>query len=116
MSTKSSLFKPGEERAREAGRKGAKAKHRRQRATMVRTVAPEDAPALPQTVEDAVRYVAWLCHSVTTGVIDARTCKEASAALHVFIKGQQGLDRSDEKVKALQAQLAELLEKTRGRS
>lgn len=112
----SSQFKPGEDRAREAGRRGARAKHSRRSANTVRTVPVEEAPAPPKTLEDAVGWLSWITHSVTTGRIDARTAKEATGALHVFLRGQRELDRGDEQLKKVTKELEALRERLAGRS
>lgn len=43
-----------------------------------------DVPPAPETLEDAVRYFAWITHSVAAGTLDARTGHEAAYALNGF--------------------------------
>jgi hypothetical protein len=71
----------------------------------IRTVAAEDAPPTPETMDDAVAYAAWAVNAVATGAIDARTAREVNYGLTTF---RMGLEKRD-----LLRQITELRAKLR---
>lgn len=84
---------------------GARVKARK---PAVRVVSPEDAPKPPETLEDALAWASWAVWAVTTGTIDARTGHEVGYILRGFMDGKKHLDRTDERVKELEATLKKL--------
>ena len=63
-------------KAREEGRRrGGHSTNQR------RTVMPHETPPPPETLVDVAAWLKWIAVSVTTGRIDARTAREATAAL-----------------------------------
>jgi hypothetical protein len=96
----------GLERLRERSAKGGKVIKGRKSRRMV--VDPSECPEPPETLEDAARWLSWLPWAVATGKIDARTAHEAAYALRGFLDSRKAIDRTDERVKALKAQLAKL--------
>jgi hypothetical protein len=61
--------------------KGARTANPKRAKHTARTVSAEDAPPAPESLEDCVRWSSWLTVAVTTGVLDARTTKEAVQAI-----------------------------------
>lgn len=47
-------------------------------------VFPGYAPPVPKTLNDAVKYLAWVVDMVVTGQLDARSAHEATGALKAF--------------------------------
>lgn len=99
-----------EAEVRDARRRGAKAKAEKARDSKTRTVLPEEAPAPPETLEDAVTWTSWATWAVATGTIDARTAHEIGYLTRALQRGLEKLEM-DERVQELEEQLAELKRK-----
>lgn len=70
----------------------------------LRVVHPDQLPGeLPRTTAECVEWLAWLTRATLTGVVDARTSKEATLALKALMDGRKTLDRTDERLKELEA-------------
>jgi hypothetical protein len=67
---------------------------------------PLDRP--PESVEEAAKLAAWLAYAGPVGILDARTVKEASSAVRVYIQAQGQLDKVDRRVQALEEKLRAL--------
>lgn len=90
---------------------GARAKARK---PAVRVVNADECPPPPTTLEEATHWLSWLSWAVTTGKIDGRTAHESAYALRAFVDGRKHVDRTDERVKALEAKLKEVKAATGG--
>lgn len=90
---------------RQGGRTTAQKRRRKGR----RVVDLEDCPPPPETTEEAARWASWAIAAVTTGRIDARTCREISTAVTAFRKAlekaesRKELDELKEELRALAA-------------
>jgi hypothetical protein len=94
--------------AREIRAAGGRATGAAKRAAKeTRLTAPDDVPAAPRTLDDAVRYFAYLTHAVASGKMDARAAHEAAYSLNGFKAAVEKRDLERE-IKALQKQLTEL--------
>ena len=71
-----------------------------------RIVTPSDAPPPPKTLEDAVRYFAFITHAVATGTMDARTGHECAYALTGFKSAVEKRDL-ERQIIALRKELAD---------
>jgi hypothetical protein len=80
-----------------------------------KTAQPEDVPAPPTSLDDAVRYFAWITHAVSTGKLDARTGHEAAYSLNGFKAAIASRDIQRE-MAALQKTVAELKRDTPSRT
>jgi hypothetical protein len=92
--------------AQEARSKGAASTNSRK--AVVRVADPEQLPGSLETLEDAARWSAWIVNAAATGLIDARTSHELAYSLRCFIDARKSLDRTDERVKQLEAKVREL--------
>ncbi len=70
-----------------------------------RVALPGDVPKVPKTLDDAVRYFAWLTNAIVTGRLDARSGHEAAFALKGFQSAAEKRDLQAEITK-LRAELA----------
>ena len=91
---------------RVAGGQAAGAAKRAARAARAANV-PDDVPPAPKTLDDAVRYFAYITHAVATGKLDARSAHEAAYALNGFKAAVEKRDLERE-IKGLRKQLEEM--------
>jgi hypothetical protein len=96
--------------AQEARSKGAASTNARK--AIVRVVDPSDTPGPLDTVEDASRWASWITVAVATGLVDSRTAHEMSFSLRLFVDARRTADKTDERVKQLEAKVRELRETT----
>jgi hypothetical protein len=78
----------------------------------VRVIDPSDTPGPLDTVEDASRWASWIVVAVATGLVDSRTAHEMSFSLRLFCDARKTADRTDERVKQLEAKVRELRKTT----
>jgi hypothetical protein len=71
-------------------------------------VSEDEAPAAPKTIDDAIEWASWATWAVSVGKLDARTGHEVGFLLRAFLDGRKHADKTDERVKRLQAQLEQL--------
>jgi hypothetical protein len=91
------------EQARAARKAGGKNSKIAQRLRKVEGVADE-VPALPKSLDDAVKYFAWITDAIARGKIDARSGHEMAYALNGFKAAAEKRDLERE-IKALRARL-----------
>jgi hypothetical protein len=89
-----------------AGGKAA-GESKRAKREAARAAVPADVPAVPKTLNDAMRYFAWNTNAVVTGRIDARTGHEAAYALNGF-KAAAEKREMQEQIAELRRQIADL--------
>jgi hypothetical protein len=63
---------------------------------------PDNAPPVPETLDDAAKYFAWITNAVVTGQLDARSGHEAAFALKGFESAiaKRDLEREISKLRA----------------
>ncbi len=91
------------EAAREVHAAGGRATGAAKRAA--RVTLPPDVPPVPKTLDDAVRYFAWLTNAIVTGRLDARSGHEAAFSLKGFQSAAEKRDLQRE-IQKLRAELA----------
>ena len=89
--------------ARETSQAGGRASAVAKRAR--RTADPDDVPAPPKTLEDAVRWSSWAMHAVACGRIDARTGHEIGYLVNAFKAAVEKRDL-ERQIQELRAELA----------
>ena len=62
----------------------------------LRTIAPTDALAPPETAFEAKQWTAWTAHAVATGVISPQVGQQVSSALRVFLTALEKADLATE--------------------
>ena len=99
------------ELATEIRRSGAKAQgaaiRAARRAADVRTVAPDEAPTAPSTLEDIAEWHRWTAVAVATGQVDPRTAGEITRSLRELRPTLTAIGM-EKRVRELEAQLATL--------
>jgi hypothetical protein len=85
------------------------------RAINARVVLPDDAPAMPATVDDAARFAAWATWAVTVGKIDARTGQAIGYLVNAFRGARQQAELLEE-IEAMRRELDEYRRRTQIRT
>lgn len=67
---------------------------------------PANVPEAPRTLDDAVKFAAWLTHAVVVGELDARTAHESAYSLNCFKAAVEKRDLQKE-IASLRSELAE---------
>ncbi len=95
--------------ARARGRENARKQKRRRPRRGIRVVEEWDLPGPPpQTLEDALRWASWAVGQVAVGRLDAATGNVVGSLLRAYVQGRSQLDRTDERIAALQDALRKL--------
>ena len=90
----------------ESGRKGGEARIAQKRAEEEKPIAPADAPAAPETLEDIAANLRFIARASLTGDLGVRRAQVATAALRELRPVLEKLDL-DRRVAALEAEVRE---------
>jgi hypothetical protein len=100
MASNPTSFRPGDERARVLGRIGGAARQR-----VAKAALPEEAPPAPTDMKSALEFLSWVSHATLTGKIDPKTAREAAYSARAYVDGRKAVERSEERVAALERQI-----------
>lgn len=69
----------------------------------------------PKTLEEATRWAAWAVHAVASGAMDPKQGREVAYLLRAFMDGRKSVDRVDDRVRQLRAEIEKLRKGAGGR-